>query len=169
VLGWLAGEHYRNPAPRLPRLEVHLVPQAPAALSLEPAARPIEQPGGFYRLPKPAAPSPDASARNTPAAEAIYYPARELDVRATPLSDIQLTSPDLTGRERGTVVLRLYINAQGGVDNVVIARAEPPRVFGPTLLQPFRAARFAPARKGGVAVASLLLVEIEYGEAAPDR
>ena len=94
-----------------------------------------------------------------------YYSAREVDSRAVPLSAIQLVNPDITGTERGIIVLRLYINSRGGVDNVVIVRAEPYHTFGPSLLLPFRQARFAPARKGGMAVNSEMLIELRYGPA----
>jgi len=94
-----------------------------------------------------------------------YYRASEVDSRAVPLSAIQLANPDITGTERGIVVLRLYINSRGGVDNVVIVRAQPYHTFGPSLLLPFRQARFAPARKGGVAVNSEMLIELRYGPA----
>ena len=92
-----------------------------------------------------------------------YYSAREVDSRAVPLSAIQPANPDITGTERGIVVLRLYINSRGGVDNVVIVRAVPYHTFGPSLLLPFRQARFAPARKDGMAVNSEMLIELRYG------
>jgi TonB family protein len=97
------------------------------------------------------------------AADDTYYSAAQVDSRAVPLSAIQPANPDITGKERGIVVLRLYINSRGTVDNVVIVRAEPYHTFGPSLLLPFRQARFVPARKGGVAVNSEMLIELRYG------
>src|SRR5437879_11566115 len=60
-----------------------------------------------------AAPRPAMAADNT------YYSAAEVDSRAVPLSAIQPVNPDISGTERGIVVLRLYINSRGTVDNVV--------------------------------------------------
>ena len=105
------------------------------------------------------------------AIDSTYYSAAEVDSRAVPLSAIRPVNPDITGKEQGIVVLRLYINSRGSVDNVVIVRAEPYHTFGPSLLLPFRQARFAPARKAGVAVNSQMLIELRYGpdEPAPRR
>src|SRR2546430_2249110 len=99
------------------------------------------------------------------AVDDTYYTAAEVDSRAVPLSAIQPANPDITGTERGIIVLRLYINSRGNVDNVVIVRAEPYHTLGPSLLLPFLQAHFAPARKGGVAVNSEMLIELRYGPA----
>jgi len=107
-----------------------------------------------------------AGLRQTSAVDNTYYRAAEVDSRAVPLSPIQPVNPDITGTEQGIVVLRLYINSTGRVDNVVIVRAEPYHTFGPSLLLPFRQARFVPARKGGMAVNSEMLIEVRYGPSA---
>src|SRR6267378_394551 len=108
----------------------------------------------------------DAGLRQASAVDNTYYTGAEVDSRAVPLSAIQPVNPDMTGKENGIVVLRLYINSRGAVDNVVIVRAEPYHTFGPGLLLPFRQARFVPARKGGVAVNSQMLIEVRYGPSA---
>jgi TonB family protein len=104
-----------------------------------------------------------AGLRQASAVDNTYYRAAEVDSRAVPLSAIRPINPDLTGSLQGIIVLRLYINSRGSVDNVVIVRAEPYHTFGPSLLLPFRQARFVPARKGGVAVNSEMLIELRYG------
>ncbi len=112
-----------------------------------------------------------AAVRQARAVDDTYYRATEVDSRAVPLSAIQPVNPDITGTQRGIVVLRLYINSRGSVDNVVIVKAEPYHTFGPSLLLPFRQARFAAARKDGVAVNSEMLIELRYGpdETTPRR
>src|SRR6267378_4265214 len=70
-----------------------------------------------------------AGLRQTSAVDNTYYRAAEVDSRAVPLSPIQPVNPDITGTEQGIVVLRLYINSTGRVDNVVIVRAEPYHTF----------------------------------------
>ncbi len=107
-----------------------------------------------------------AALRQARAVDNTYYGAAEVDSRAVPLTAIQPINPDLTGTLHGIIVLRLYINSRGSVDNVVIVRAEPYHTFGPSILAPFRQARFAPARKGGVAVNSEMLIELRYGPAS---
>jgi TonB family protein len=107
-----------------------------------------------------------AGLRQARAVDNAYYHATEVDSRAVPLSPIQPANPDITGTEQGIVVLRLYINSTGRVDNVAIVRAEPYHTFGPSLLLPFRQARFVPARKDGVAVNSEMLIELRYGPSA---
>jgi TonB family protein len=142
-------DDYRTDAPRTPlQAQLALNPPPPAALP-SPTQRTL---------------APASSGGDSP-----YYGAREVDVRARPLGEIQIANPDLTGTQRGIVVLKVLVNAEGRVDNVVVVRAEPYHTFGPGLLTPFLNARFSPARKGGLAVKSQLLVEVRYGERAPAR
>jgi TonB family protein len=143
-------DDYRTDAPRTSlQARLRVDPSPPAALA--------------SATPRAIAPTP-AVAGDSP-----YYGAREVDVRARPLGEIQIANPDLTGTQRGIVVLKVLVNAEGRVDNVVVVRAEPYHTFGPGLLTPFLNARFSPARKGGLAVKSQLLVEVRYGERAPAR
>jgi TonB family protein len=110
-----------------------------------------------------------ASAAPKEKPETLYYSAPEVDVRAVPLGEIVPVNPDLTGRESGSVVLRLYISATGAVDKVVVVRAEPHRIFGPQIMLPFQQARFLPARKSGLAVNSEMLIEVRYGPLEGDK
>jgi len=168
LLGSFAGQHYRHDARRGPALEVALVAAPPPALALEGLLAPLDEAIGAFSKPPSrsrARPAERARERQTKP-ETVYYAAREVDVRAVPLADIVPANPDLTGRESGSVVLRLYINAKGTVDNVLIVKAEPYHTFGPALLLPFKQARFLPARKAGIAVNSEMLIELRY---APDE
>lgn len=145
-----------------------MVAVAPPALALDGLLGPLEEViVAFSKVPSASRGRPSEPAREREAkAQTVYYSAREVDVRAVPLAEIVPINPDVTGRESGTVVLRLFINAAGTVDNVMVQRAEPERAFSSALLLPFRNARFAPARKNGRAVASEMLVEVRY---APDE
>lgn len=167
VLRHRVNDDYRTDAPRTPlqaRLSVN--PPPPAAVP-SPTQSALASTPAIYGDPARRPPSqepPAASGGDSP-----YYAAREVDVRARPLGEIQLSNPDLTGNERGIVVLKVLVNAEGRVDNVVVVRAEPFHTFGPGLLTPFLNARFSPARKGGRPVKSQLLVEVRYGEPEPAR
>jgi hypothetical protein len=164
-----AGGEYYAAAPKLPALDVSVVTVPPEASALKGALPPSGKPTTAVRKIAAGAHAPfEKPAQAAPAVDTNYYSAHELDVRARPLSDIQPINPDLTGRERGVLVLRLLINERGTVDSVALMKAEPPRMFGPGMLTPFMGARFSPARKGGIAVKSQMLIELRY-EPEPAR
>jgi outer membrane biosynthesis protein TonB len=164
-----SGEYYAA-APKLPTLEVSVLSVPPEASALKGALPPSGKVTTPTHKLAAGARAPFEKPSQTPhAVDSVYYSAHELDVRARPLSDIEPINPDLTGRERGRVVLRLLINEHGTVDSVALMKAEPPRMFGPGMLTPFTGARFSPARKGGVAVKSQMLIELRYGEPEPAR
>jgi TonB family protein len=158
-------------AHRGPRLDVTLVAAAPPALAVDAALPPMaEAVRAFSARATPPRPGPAAAgAAPEEKPETVYYSAREVDVRAVPLGEIVPVNPDLTGRESGSVVLRLQINSTGTVDNVLVVRAEPHRTFGPQIILPFKQARFLPARKSGVAVNSEMLIELRYGPLESDK
>jgi len=60
------------------------------------------------------------------------------------------------------VVLRLFINELGTVDEVMVVRAEPSGVFEKSAIAAFGSARFSPGMLAGAAVKSQLLVEVLY-------
>jgi periplasmic protein TonB len=62
------------------------------------------------------------------------------------------------------VVLQLFISADGTLDNVQVAHAEPRGVFEQAALQAFQRARFTPGKKRGEAVPSLLIIEVTFGD-----
>jgi TonB family protein len=144
-----------------------------------PAAAPSSQPSdprpasiAAPRAPREAAaeeqqatrtpPAAGPSASRGPLAPSGYYSARDVDVRATPIGEIEPSSPDLTGTVTGYVVLRLQINAQGTVDRIIVDKAVPDYAFGPGTFASFERARFEPARKNGQAVPSEMKVELHY-------
>jgi TonB family protein len=112
--------------------------------------------------------------RDSPA-DSGYYAAKDVDVRAAPIGDIEPADPDLTGTIGGAVVLRLEISARGTVDRVIVVRADPDYAFGPGAFSAFERARFSPARKAGIPVPSEIMIELHYGtsrsrqSAAPKR
>lgn len=163
-------DRFLRDALRGPRLEVTLVAAAPPALVVDAALPPMAEAVRVFSrraTPREAPGAPRATPEAKP--ETAYYSAREVDVRAVPLGDIVPINPDLSGRESGRVVLRLLINAGGGVDNVLVVEAQPAASFGPQLLLPFKQARFLPARKAGVAVNSEMLIELRYGPLEPEK
>lgn len=113
--------------------------------------------------------SPDQDASSGPGTSASrgvlpprYYPASQLDRPPVPLQAIAPEYPGEAKIPKGLVALRVRINERGEVDDVALLRAEPEGVFERSALAAFAAARFSPGVLGGVAVGSVIDVEVEY-------
>lgn len=93
-----------------------------------------------------------------------WYTAREVDVRAEPLTPVPLGYPErLRGTlSGGTVQLRLYIDERGVVRKMQIAAAEPPGLFEEAARSAWQEVRFKPALKDGAPVKSQKLIEVLY-------
>lgn len=91
-----------------------------------------------------------------------YYPARYLHRRPTPLKPIRPPYPAAAGNQAGKVVLLLFINEQGTVDNHRVMKSEPDGLFENAVVPPFIAERYAPGLITGQAVKSQLLVEVSF-------
>ncbi len=149
-LAWYAGglltplraEAGRRPAP----IQVRLTD------IVQPAVEP--QPGHSSRTAKPAPRLPAQP----------YIPAEQLDVRPLIMTRIMPEfPPELASGARGRVVLRLFISADGTLDHLQVAHAEPRGVFEQAALEAFARARFTPGKKSGEAVPSLILIEVTFG------
>jgi protein TonB len=94
-----------------------------------------------------------------------YIPADELDVRPLIMTHVMPEYPaDIVSGARGRVVLQLFISADGTLDGLQVAHAEPHGVFEQAALQAFAKARFTPGKKNGEAVPSLVLIEVTFGD-----
>jgi TonB family protein len=113
--------------------------------------------------PSPVLASDDILPARDPPSDTGYYAAKDVDDRAAPIGDIEPADPDLSGTIGGAVLLRLEISARGTVDRVIVVRADPDYAFGPGAFAAFERARFSPARKAGIPVASEMVVELHYG------
>jgi TonB family protein len=93
-----------------------------------------------------------------------YYASSEVDVRAEPIGETSLVYPQLAYQQRlpGKVTVSILINQRGGVDDVAVIKAAPPRVFEEAALNAARALKFSPALRGGRAVKSKKLVEVNF-------
>ena len=107
--------------------------------------------------------SPVAGAAH--AAEAYYWPVNRLDVRPQIKTHVMPEYPkDLPAGVRGRVVLELRISADGTLDRLSVARAEPRGRFEQAALKAFSAARFTPGMRKGKTVPSLVRVEVTFGD-----
>ena len=95
-----------------------------------------------------------------------YVPASRLAPSPKLLEAPEPVFPDGAAVDAGSVVVRLRINEQGGVDDAAVLRAQPPGLFEQAALEAFRKARFSPGRMLGIAVKSELVLEVQFNRMA---
>lgn len=93
-----------------------------------------------------------------------YVPPSLLDARPGVMMHVEPVMPAeaKTRRLQGHVIIRVFINAEGGVDNVWALRSSPAGVFEQSAVEAFRAARFSPGMREGRAVPTWITVEVTY-------
>lgn len=160
---------FTPPAPL--QVEIRRAPEATPAGEIA-VAEPSELAGPPAEFAPPRAPLPQpASAAAAP--EALietrlpldkYYNAREVDVRAEPLNEVDLVYPKIAyqNRTRGKVRLNLYLNQDGGIDKVDVVEAAPRGIFEEAALAATHALRFSPATKWGRPVKSRKTIEVVF-------
>lgn len=148
----LAPDETPAPSQALPAQET-----TPAVLSAPTIA------GGASQLPAPVA--PDKTAAPALPLQETYYRTGDLDVKPQIKVRVMPVYPETAVLQnlRGRVVIRVYINETGTVDDVEVVNANPPGIFDDSAITAFRAARFTPGMKGHKAVKSLMTLEVSYG------
>jgi len=119
--------------------------------------------------PEPAAPAmPAASAPQTLNHNGLAAPRNDtympVDSNAAYLNNPKPEYP-MTARQRhwqGTVLLRVYVGADGRGQQVVIARSSGHDVLDESALDAFKQWRFVPAKRGDTAEASWATVPIQF-------
>jgi periplasmic protein TonB len=166
------------PPPETPREETAETSDEPVsvplpALDLAPAA-----PGDAFALPSvdtiaplvdlPAVippyvadlpPGPPAAVAGPPGMDAVDTPARReegLDVRRFYPRSAKLRG--ITGTTRAQVT----VDATGRLTDVRVLESTPPGVFDDAAVRCLRASTFTPAQSGGVSVASMLTINLEW-------
>ncbi|MBM3359224.1 MAG: TonB family protein [Betaproteobacteria bacterium] len=117
-------------------------------------------------------PAPERAASVQPAPEGglalpspqKWFTAREVDVRAEPLSSIALPYPEeLRGKlVAGKVQLRLFIDERGIVRKMQVAVSDPSGLFDEAAKRAWAEVRFRPAVKDGAPVKSQKVIELTY-------
>lgn len=144
-----------------------------AALQADPvpvAPPPAEQrtQAAALQTPKPVQPAPKQAqgashAETAPAGAAPgFRSGAELDPPPRPLGDIEPVYPLAAGLQQGTVVLRLMIDTQGEVEDVVVVSATPEGLFEASAIAAFGKARFSPGRYLGLPVRSQITIAVDY-------
>jgi len=107
-----------------------------------------------------------------------YFRRSELTVGAVPLDEPAIEPPDDSAGDAlrgGTVVLRVFLAADGAVDGVEVASSSLPPAFGEAAVAAFSRLRFRPGEIQGVAVSSESRFEVAFdafdagGSHASDR
>jgi TonB family protein len=140
-----------------------VAPVAPKAAVADPQAS-ADRP-----VPRPA---PPAGAPHGAAKEPVpgilppvrYYTALELDRRPQPLQNIEPVYPALALAPVGRVTLALYISEDGEVERLEVESADQTGDFAGSARKAFDSARFLPGVRNGVAVKSLMRIEVRFGE-----
>ena len=93
-----------------------------------------------------------------------YFSAKELDVRASQINEVQLIYPKQAYEMRiaGKATLRIFINEQGSIDMISILQATPPGVFDEAAFTAAQALQFSPALKNGREVKSQKTIEVVF-------
>lgn len=163
----------------------HYAPQSPLQVELRHDAAPqnavevVSNPSSEL-FPRPAGPEttrealpngaqqPASAVTEAPIQLALpldrYYTAREIDIRAEPINEVDLVYPQLAyqRRIRGKVELRLFINERGAIDEISLVRATPAGTFEEAALAATLALQFKPAVKNGRNVKSQKTIEVEF-------
>ena len=148
------------PTPRAEPISAFTADQdAPAAAQESPSKTAEAAPVALPEAPPPAA---RPGWLDLPLPGPRYYEPSELDRRPAPLHAIEPESPAEAGAREGTVVLRILVNEEGGVDDVAAVEAQPPDLFEKAAIAAFRAARFSPGMLYDAPVKTQMLVEVEF-------
>lgn len=153
------------------QVEIRRAPEAEPAGEIA-IAQPSELAGPPAALAPPREPLPQPAPTAT-APEALietsllldkYYGAREVDVRAEPLNEVDLIYPQIAyqNRTRGKVRLNIFINQDGAIDRVEVVEAVPRGIFEDAALTATHALHFSPAIKWGRAVKSRKTIEVVF-------
>ncbi len=118
-------------------------------------------------LPLPAPWLPSLGVIEAP--DLTYYETSELDTPAEPEQPITPFLPlwalqDETKKVIGRAVLRLWINEQGGVDELEVVESNPLDLMDENALYVWRHAKFIPAMKNGKQVRNQKLIEVTFGD-----
>lgn len=96
--------------------------------------------------------------------EPRYYLLRELSVRPTVLDDAT-TRLSFEGVPAQIVILRLFINEEGGIDRIATEQSVLPEAHAQRLTEAFAQARFLPGQIDGAPVKSQMRVEVRLESA----
>lgn len=136
------------------------IPTPPAPAAAPPVAKPTGPTPGTAPAPPPAPGPPVHGA----ASQAATGSPQQKILPPTYLNTPRPDYPQLARRRgwQGTVLLKVFVNLQGGVTRVELIKSSGHEVLDRAALRQVREWRFTPARKGNRAVASEALVPVDF-------
>jgi len=131
-----------------------------ASLAAAPLAAPTEIAGAA------AASEPAEGMGVLPFSAPHYYPTDQLTRRPQPLGSANLEGPDIPPVvASGKIILRLWIDEFGEVNEVEVEKTELPDGFSRSATAAFKRLRFTPGERAGVRVGSVMRIEVSYDDA----
>jgi len=95
-----------------------------------------------------------------------YYPTDQLSKRPQPLASADLEGPEIHPIvASGKIILKLWIDEFGEVNEVEVEKTELPEVFSRSTTAAFKRLRFTPGERSGMRVRSVMRIEVSYDDA----
>ncbi len=92
-----------------------------------------------------------------------YYTSDQLTKRTRAIAVQELDTPEMKAIiVAGKLILKLWIDNQGQVEDVVVESSELPEIFAAVAVKAFRQSRFAPGERNGQRVATVMRIEVSY-------
>jgi TonB family protein len=147
-----------NRTAETPRLIVHFLSNSPA--NPVPTATPPSLTSNAS--PRSDTPAPPPLRSSSPASER-FYEIQELDTPIRPRTDIQpIYPPGADPSISGTLVLDLFIDKTGKVQNVTVDESSLPPEFGQSSIAAFLHQDFEPGMVSSVPVKTHLKIKVEF-------
>jgi len=148
----------RDPVPRPPRVLPSRRDLAPVLEPCEAAISPSTRPPRTM-----VARFPEFSARIKQPASAAAASAVDVPPRKLPTNPPPPYPPDAVAqRQEGRVLLKVHIDQHGRVEKISVAQSSGVASLDRAALETVRTWRFEPARRGGQAVATVVIVPIRF-------
>lgn len=95
--------------------------------------------------------------------EPKYYPLAELDHAPVILENINTNPPELLNHpEGGQLIIRLWLDEEGGVVEAELVKSQLPKEFVESSLKSFRQTKFSPGLKANLPVRSVVNIVVNY-------
>jgi TonB family protein len=120
--------------------------------------------------PKPqGSPLPDRAPIVNPLnPEARYYRPNELDRKPEITKQVEPDFPlEVNPGTKGTVIVRLFIGADGALEHMNIVSSSPEGIFDKSVMKAFAGAKFSPGARGRKAVRTVLTLAVDFQSEIP--
>lgn len=95
----------------------------------------------------------------------VYYTSDQLTKRPRAIAVKKLDPPEIQSIiVSGKLILKLWIDAQGQVENITVESSELPEIFSEVTTKAFKQSRFVPGELNGQRVATVMRIEVSYDD-----